>query len=1037
MSTNPRASGDGKKNRVFLGPVAWLLGRQLLASLKGTLLYTAFGSKLDARDWMHAEEYPANNQDEAEREWRRQLKDVSETVTSSDFWRKEQKEFWFDYIADTGDSMRATYSIAYLCLSDLLIEASSESSKVPELSAYSPSVKFVAHPKAPNEKSSNYWNADLNRAEVKTGEVRLPRGQFLLVGGDTTYHLSDYEGLHVRFQTPFRWAFDDIRDDQRLWKEDGKTWDDLRRPLFGIPGNHDYYDQLDGFRRQFHRPVRRDAEPPADSPFEAPQLLIPGFVRCQSASYVALRLPFDWLLWALDTEVGKIDERQRKFFRDIKVSGDASIEGGGKPGKLIVATCAPTTVFGKYADKDDEKSAKAFFQLGLPRPFLDPEKLGEEDGPTDLEAGQCRLDISGDVHHYARYWGRKSNQNARTGPPAPKDKAYYASVVSGLGGAFHHPTTTYAGEISEQALYPPVKRSLQEVAGEIFKPWKIIRGGGVWFIGLVLAFLLFFAATVGRSSNQAVKNFEPLVLAGISDWTLITPTVRTEANRLYDVEQVMTVQRHWPVSLLGRTHDVVLAINQQNDAEKQRAQDDCLRRYVHFWGKCSVRRPPEYWWGNIFAWGSLILLLVAILFAERNYKKYRKHEEVRTKATPSEDDAGAVEEGGAAKPAGNIISKARDVSKTVRGEFEAKEQTSAWYEKLMLRFSIIMWLLVIPSVLMLWVSLLIFDPYRPFLTPYGNSLLVMLTLGWAGMAAVLAVRYSDWLSRMASKITIKFRHWLLVWTLSAVGALGIAFGFALFGRHNTASDLITDTLLMVVSLLILIGLMLLGASKFKEVIGEKKLRAAGAALGIFHALIQLLVPFLLVRKGNWLAWVLWLVLMVGMPFVGWWLMRNNRAKAMLAAWLFFGTVMLLLPYIAFSITRRMWLFSSGFSGEFRQERGFVIPSIWHLMQWLGIQSGTLDSPSGWLLVVACLVAGAVGLLMACAWLSWYLAVSLLFHGHNNEAGGAARIEKFKQFIRFRLTEDDLTGFVIAVDEPKEHGSQLRPKLIDVIYLTPK
>lgn len=66
-----------------------------------------------------------------------------------------------------------------------------------------------------------------------------------------------------------------------------------------------------------------------------------------------------------------------------------------------------------------------------------------------------------------------------------------------------------------------------------------------------------------------------------------------------------------------------------------------------------------------------------------------------------------------------------------------------------------------------------------------------------------------------------------------------------------------------------------------------------------------------------------------------------------------------------------------------------------------------------------------------------LAVALLFHGHNNEAGDAARIEKFKQFMRFRLTEHDLTGFVIAVDEPKQSGSQLKPRLIDVIYLTPK
>jgi hypothetical protein len=64
-------------------------------------------------------------------------------------------------------------------------------------------------------------------------------------------------------------------------------------------------------------------------------------------------------------------------------------------------------------------------------------------------------------------------------------------------------------------------------------------------------------------------------------------------------------------------------------------------------------------------------------------------------------------------------------------------------------------------------------------------------------------------------------------------------------------------------------------------------------------------------------------------------------------------------------------------------------------------------------------------------------VCLEFNGHNNEAGGAARIERFKQFIRFRLTEDDLTGYVIAIDEPKTKGRLLAPRVIDVFRLVAK
>ena len=64
-------ASDAKK-RKFEKPVSWLLGRQLIASLKSTLLYTAFGNKIDARDWMDAKLFPpvengevGDNQDKA------------------------------------------------------------------------------------------------------------------------------------------------------------------------------------------------------------------------------------------------------------------------------------------------------------------------------------------------------------------------------------------------------------------------------------------------------------------------------------------------------------------------------------------------------------------------------------------------------------------------------------------------------------------------------------------------------------------------------------------------------------------------------------------------------------------------------------------------------------------------------------------------------------------------------------------------------------------------------------------------------------
>ena len=47
--------------RVFEKPVAWLFGPQLIGGLKGILLYTAYGDKLDPRDWMTGEVFSFDN----------------------------------------------------------------------------------------------------------------------------------------------------------------------------------------------------------------------------------------------------------------------------------------------------------------------------------------------------------------------------------------------------------------------------------------------------------------------------------------------------------------------------------------------------------------------------------------------------------------------------------------------------------------------------------------------------------------------------------------------------------------------------------------------------------------------------------------------------------------------------------------------------------------------------------------------------------------------------------------------------------------
>src|SRR5262249_834835 len=154
-------------------PVKWLLGRQLLRSLKGILLYMAYGNQLDPRDWMQPAVFPKPKGPGCFEFWREQrLKreppkaredEVKKSRSEADYW-EEKGGFWFDYISDTGDGTNATYSIAYLCLSDL----------------YAPHT-----PKAGDEVKTR-----LKGRGSESDISLLPRGEFLFIGGDTAYHVS-------------------------------------------------------------------------------------------------------------------------------------------------------------------------------------------------------------------------------------------------------------------------------------------------------------------------------------------------------------------------------------------------------------------------------------------------------------------------------------------------------------------------------------------------------------------------------------------------------------------------------------------------------------------------------------------------------------------------------------------------------------------------------------------------------------------------------------------------------------------------------
>lgn len=794
----------------FERPVAWLLGRQLIASLKYILLFMAFKGKLDARDWMETEVFPSSD---------------SSHFSNREDGHSTDEAFWFDYIADSGDGQRAMYSVAFLCLSDLAINSETEIGQ---------EVGFVE-------------NSD---QAILAKQILLPRGAFLFIGGDTSYHIADYATLANRVQNPFWWAFNDLN---------GSVANKRRHLLFGIPGNHDYYDSLDGFNRQFRRPSTGDKVVAGERP---PLLMLPTFEREQSASYVALRLPHGWWFWGLDTEQGEIDFRQLEFFKKLHEEN--------QPAKLIVATPEPTIVFGKPAEEKENQS-KTFKAIGLERPFLRT--------PEPLPKNKCRLDLSGDVHHYARYFG----------PSPGSDKPEnYASVMAGGGGAFFHPTQTNVHEVPQKRLYPPADRSREETANELFKIRNIISGGFVWLFGFLIAFAFFFTAHIPPSSKEAIDRFPPFVRLGISP-PLPAGSI-TESSFLYSP---------WTI---------VLVI-------------------------------------------SLGALLIAFSYSRKLFKK-------------EYDPAGVMP----------------------RKRVKPGQRTAVW---------IFVALAFASLALGIWG----FHTYEPALSRYSHSFIIFVSLIWALLAVIQSVLYSGWLFEESYVENIRTWHYWPIWVLLAMSVIAVSASFWFFGTHPGAY-LIAD--LVQLSILVLMG----GGLTYLAVsVGGALHRGTGKAgfslLGVSHALLQLAVPFLLIRKGH-LLWAPLAALLVVVIFqlIGRTLAKLKTGWPLAIAWVVFGALLLSIPFLLPAAPLNLFA-------------------------------------SRWAIFGLCFYAGGVGALMSCVLFGWYLAVSLAFNGHNNEAGGAARSEKFRHLVRFRLTDKELTGYVIAIDEAGTEGKNLRPRLVDVFRIAPQ
>jgi len=165
-------------------------------------------------------------------------------------------DFWFDFIADTGDGGNATYAVAHTVLADQVV--------------------------------------------AEGGQV-LPRGELLVLGGDLAYPSASTLDYRYRFTELFEAAL----PDEASYNEAGTA---LVRgqpfTLAALPQNHDWMDSASTFGRYFLRSKNSRSLLAAEIP--------------QQQSYFCVRLPQGWWLLGLDFALhDDIDRDQFEQFKNL------------------------------------------------------------------------------------------------------------------------------------------------------------------------------------------------------------------------------------------------------------------------------------------------------------------------------------------------------------------------------------------------------------------------------------------------------------------------------------------------------------------------------------------------------------------------------------------------------------------------------------------------------------------------------------------------------------------------------------------------
>ncbi|MDX3261989.1 metallophosphoesterase [Streptomyces sp. NPDC093228] len=201
-----------------------------------------------------------------------------------------------------------------------------------------------------------------------------------------------------------------------------RPYRDYRAPIYAIPGNHDWYEDLQGFMKVFC-----DAAPLAPAP--APRPLTGAWLRS--------------LLWH---RPGKLDEQRLSAARKLR---SAPAQQAVQPGPYWAIDAGPLRIIGidtGLLGTIDAEQGRWLREVSQgPRPKIlvtgSPLYVDGEHHPCPIEGGGTVDDIvrdpghhyvaaiGGDIHNYQRY-------------PVDVDGRTIQYVVSGGGGAFMHATHT-------------------------------------------------------------------------------------------------------------------------------------------------------------------------------------------------------------------------------------------------------------------------------------------------------------------------------------------------------------------------------------------------------------------------------------------------------------------------------------------------------------------------------------------------------------------------------------------------------------------